>query len=149
MPSKPTKFSKNTLSLDLVIRHRILPKYWLCFVCLMLLLAGWAKLAWWQYVLIALLIVVLITYQLSRKTVVALSCTHSDELWDIGVLHRRQQLQCAGYLSKVEHLSLMNRAVFLRFYVIEPKRQYLDVIIHRRDVSDEDFRKLSGLALLS
>lgn len=153
MPTKTPNFSKNILNLDIAIHQsclRFVP--WAAFVIVVMLIS-WQALLVWQCVLLLAIIGVLSWMYVGRTKTVWMGCTHTDGLWQLSVSRgigrdtRRQLWQ--AYLLSSQRAIGMNEAVALRFYVIEPRKRYFEVMVHRRDVADADYRKLLGLCTLS
>ncbi|ANB91155.1 hypothetical protein MOVS_03215 [Moraxella ovis] len=153
MLTKTPNFSKNILNLDIVIhqsRLRFIP--WAAFVIAVMLIS-WQALLVGQCVLLLAIISVLSWIYVGRIKIVWMGCTHTDGLWQLSVGRgigrgvRRQLWQ--AYLLSSQRAIGMNGAVVLKFYVIEPRKRYFEVMIHRRDVADADYRKLLGLCALS
>lgn len=146
MSTKSTNFSKNILRLDVSIRpSRLTLIYWAAFVLMIGFVVWQASLWWWQIIGLIIVVAVLSFLYIGRKKVVWLGCTHIDGLWEIKVNAGGQQQLWQGYLSSIQRVS---DSVMLRFCVIEPSYINFDIIIYRRDVVDDDFRKLSGLCSL-
>lgn len=148
MPTtKPAKRSKNRLHLDVTLgRHFSIS--WLAYVSLTLIFAWLAGLPWWALMLLIALAVALSLLRHFQVKLTKLSCHHIDELWDIGVNMGQKHALWQGYLADARTLHTPLKAVFLSFHVVEPRRQKLDVIIHRHQVDDANFRKLLGICVM-
>ncbi|WP_323841762.1 MULTISPECIES: hypothetical protein [unclassified Moraxella] len=144
-----SRFSKNRLSLDVVLHHHAMPTVWLVYSFVSLVLAWQAKLPWVMIGAVFVVVVLLSFMFISRPKVIAFSCTHIDELWDIKVLTWRGRILYQGYLVDIQEINVTGRALFLKFYAIEPKRRTLDVVVHRTKVKDDDFRRLLGLCAIN
>lgn len=149
MPTKPSKFSKNTLKLDILVHqsHQKLV-YWVMFVIAVGMLAWQIGMMWWQWMLLTAIVVVLSWLYMHCFQVVWIGCAHTDGLWQIDVKKGMKQELWQAYLLSIHRAVGANEAVVIRFYVIEPAVRYVDVMVHRHNVMDEDFRKLLGLCTL-
>lgn len=147
MPKNKT--SKNTLRIDASIRQKMpLSVREVLFIGFCLLLAWQADLLGWQYVFVAAVLMVIGLIAISRPKVLSISCTHSDELWEIGVRQGKRHELWQGYLSHIERVPSLQTTIMLTFYIIEPMQRTLTVAICRNEVNDEMFRRLSGLCSL-
>lgn len=147
MPKHRT--SKNTLRIDASIRQKMpLSVREVLFIGFCLLLAWQADLLGWQYCFVAAVLMVIGLIATSRPKVLSISCTHSDELWEIGVRQGKRHELWQGYLSHIERVPSLQTTIMLTFYIIEPMQRTLTVAICRNEVNDEMFRRLSGLCSL-
>ncbi|MFL1732753.1 hypothetical protein [Moraxella oculi] len=141
--------SKNRLHLELVLHRRGKPFVWSIYVLTTLLLALWADLSWWMMGIVSLMAVLLSVWLAYQVRPLTLNCHHIDEAWEIGVATKRGRALWQGYLTQAQVIGTPNKSVFLRFYVIEPSRCTMEVIIRRHQVSDENFRKLLGVCAMN
>lgn len=113
----------------------------LLFVLSVLVLAAFAKLLWWQYVVLALGAGVCLVWR-KKPMPNTLSAKQPDELWQLGVDDELWQ----GYLNQAELIDVgITKALKLTFYLSEPYQQSYTLLIFRPMLSETDFRKLTTL----
>lgn len=134
MAIKPTSLSRALLYVSLGI--------------VLSLLAGSAGLVLWQYVII-IIVSALVTIYLALSKPILLHITQPpisqrlDQNWQLLMRTSRSDELWQSSLKRARHL---NRAIFLSFEVVEPRKRNLRITIFRDQVNTEQWRQLSLLA---
>lgn len=114
------------------------------FVLVVLAVAFWAGLVWWQCLLLVVVAGVLLFWH-REPALCALSAKEPNELWQIGVGDELWQ----GYLNRVELFDMgLSQVIKLEFYVSEPQPKPLSILLFRSMLDEADFVKLAILARL-
>lgn len=113
----------------------------LLFLLIVLGLAVFAQLSWWQYVLLVLMVVICLFWR-RQPALTALSVKQPNELWQLGIDGELWQ----GYLNQAELMDVgITKAIKLSFYIVEPYQQPYTVLIFRSMLDEANFRRLTTL----
>ncbi|WP_066800643.1 hypothetical protein [Moraxella oblonga] len=115
------------------------------FLLLVFLMLFLAKVAWWQYGTVMILVALCFYVQHIRHVpLVALSVDDVKEIWYLGMYDEDEPEVWQGYLSHAQFVNLW--AVRLTFYVVVPFEMKYSVVIDKGGMSGVDFAKLKALA---
>ncbi|WP_296245821.1 MULTISPECIES: hypothetical protein [unclassified Psychrobacter] len=142
--------SPTSLRIDTPINpeSRIRLIFYMALATAMLVLAGLASLALWQYVLVLIISVAVVSYlALSRPILLHISQPPLDK----SVYQRWQLLMRTSrgdtlWQSELEAVSNYHWVICFKFIIIEPYQRHLSVTVFRDQVSAEQWRKFTILA---
>lgn len=140
------KHSKNKLSVDVPVGRSWWQVGHVSVLAGLVLVLTFGVLVWWQIGLILLVWLALILWIATRRTLIKIATTQLDDVWQIVMPSANKVQTWQAYLEGGKRVDFgFDAVIVLRFYVIEPKRHYWTLMIHRSQVGVADFRQLSGV----